>query len=307
MSKEEFRSKVNDNVELQNIRKERIKLLIEYKNKLREYKHDPETNDVLYEVQKAQLTFEYQHYAIIPELNRREAEETWNILLPVNNTNSNNRTILKEKESHIDYTTQYIGLNKKVIRPRPPAQIEKTGFKDGLDFFGRMCDNFGIDITGFIDNLKIGGIGNRGFYRPYENFLALSGGSKQGAAETIIHELFHWLENKIKPSLQNGVHDFYVEITTNIKTGERNRRKRLPSGGKNAKKEYYRDGNIPVPHEGKQNYTLKDYAEYKKDTEIVIREDKRHEFGRYFYRNPRDLFENYEQFYNRIARILKNG
>ncbi|MDO5577302.1 MAG: hypothetical protein Q4F84_09490 [Fibrobacter sp.] len=240
---------------------------------------------------------------IIPELDRQEATEVWDILLPVNDPESENRKELRNKAENIDYTTPYTGLNG-IVTPMLPSEDQRTGFNQGLDFIGRFFDNFGIDITGDINALRIGGIGPRGFFRKSENFIGLSGNSH---AETIIHEMLHWYDQLVNTSVLNSIHDFYVEITTSELFGTRNPLKDIP--GTNPK-ERYRDSNIPVPHEGYINYTMKDYSEIDPDTREVVQERKEHEmlqqFGKYFYRNPRNLYEKFEQFYNRMTRVLKN-
>ncbi len=185
-------------------------------------------------------------------------------------TPSNERFVECTDGNYVDTITNNGRVHKRNqhIKNRTTKQnhdtIDVQAVADGLQFYGRICDNIGARLPDTID-VDIRGTSNRSFHLAKgelmlkRELVVFGNGTEElmGVSGEVTHEFIHSLEALV-PGLSVKVEDFYVKITTNPKTKKRSRTRLIPG----YVGEYYRESNIPIIDTGSQTreYTLKEYG-----------------------------------------------
>lgn len=255
------------------------------------------------------------------EVKRRRNQLVIDTWIPFNDPKSSNRktlaAITPSNERFVECTDgEYLdtvvdGNNvRKIKRGVKDAEKKQNcdvgdtqAVEDGLQFYGRICDNIGTRLPDTID-VDIRGASNRGFHLakgvrklPRELIVFDKGiESIGGSAGTIAHEFTHSLEAMV-PGLNAKVEDFYVDITTNPKTKKRFRTRQIP---KCSTGEMYRESNIPIIDTGNhaREYTLKEYGDGTHHELLTM-------FVQLMFSNPYRVITESPEFFEGMMKCLK--
>ncbi len=256
----------------------------------------------------------------IKDVERRRDQLVIDTWIPLNDPKSKNRkvlaTITPSDERFVECTDgeyvdtvfngNHVRKIKKTVKDAEKQQnhgtIDVQAVEDGLQFYGRLCDNIGARLPDTID-VDIRGASNRGFHLakgsrkiPRELIVFDQGIEKiGGSAGTIVHEFAHSLEALV-PGLSAKVEDFYVDITTNPKTKKRFRTRVIPGYAK----EYYRESNIPIVDVEKitRAYTLKEYGDGTHHELLTM-------FVQLMFSNPYRVITESPDFFEGMMKCLK--
>ena len=155
------------------------------------------------EIDKAELKYD----TLIYEASKEHTALVHKIMFPVDEPQSNNRVALSKLE-----------IKNRNGRPVDPTDKSAVAARDALDLYGRMMDNFGIDITKRIDQLqfKIGSNGDSE-YKNEDNTVKIKGQGKRwfNIPPDIIHEMFHYTEYESDkaPKIRDAAEDFWNQVT----------------------------------------------------------------------------------------------
>ncbi|MDO5554764.1 MAG: minor capsid protein [Planctomycetia bacterium] len=215
----------------------------------------------------------------VEEIEYKKRVAALNILFPSNNPESDNRKHLRELP--ITY-----GDKKDHTK-------EDQAVRAGLDFFGRVMDNAGIDITHNTVQLE-GYSGNSAEYSPMHKRIHFRNGSFSQLVQDAIHEAAHHWEESLsvnterRNGLVNAVEEYYKQITTNS-AGEQYPAK--PSKQFSGK---FRKANIKLPPD--------DYitCETGRPTKEILQE-----FMRSLYKSPVEIATEYPEWFNGMMRFLR--
>ena len=214
------------------------------------------------------------------EIDDRERLAAFDIIFPNDHEDSPNRTALR---------------NKKIDLGKDSTPEHDRHVREGLDLFGRMVDNLGLDITDKLDELTIAGGGKfRNVTACFEidtNTVRTGTGDAATTRSTTIHELFHWLEEKAHPEVKEAFNEYYRQITTDEK-GKQSKLKKL-NRSKNSP--LIRKASIKVSNE----YALREYETGNHELLQVFVED--------LYYNPQRIVKAYPEFFDGCMETLKNA
>ena len=191
------------------------------------------------------------------------------------------------------------------------TEEHKELFKKGKEFFGRISDAMGYDITGVVDDIEFYGTVQRGYFLqlgPHrdngKDIIVLDGIEPRRIVSTVTHELTHAMEKKY-PALRSRIEAFYLQITTPAGATQ-NRLKRIPGAGY-GREEKYREATIPMPPD---KYALKEYPEIRDRQGNIIKRAKPGgelltQFFTLMIEKPEVVVKDYPDWFNGMMACLK--
>lgn len=253
--------------------------------------------------------------AQLQELKKRRDQVVIDAWMPMDTADSRNRKTLGSIQvsdkryvecddgTYVDITKVDSKSISKKVKNRQTDQLfrhNNQGAEEGLQFFGRMCDNMGVSLPSDL-NVSVHGQINRGFHvsnsqNPTgKHLIALSSDIDYSVGSTAAHEFCHYLE-AINPDISKKIEAFYERITTGS-NGQRNPKIPIKKKGN----ETYRESTISMPNgptgsTGK--YALKEYGDGERHEllSILVQE---------MFRDPYGIISGYPDFFNGVMQCLK--
>ena len=253
--------------------------------------------------------------AKLQELKKRRDQVVIDAWLPMDTADSRNRKTLGSVQisdkryvecsngTYVDITKVKSKPISEKVKSRQTDQLfrhNNQGAEEGLQFFGRICDNMGVPLPSDL-NVSVHGQINRGFHvsnskNPTgKHLIALSSDIDYSIGSTAAHEFCHYLE-AVNPDIGRKLEAFYERITTDG-NGHRNPAISI----KKKRDEKYRESTIPMPEGPTGNtgkYALREYGDGKRHEllSILVQE---------MFRDPYGIISVYPEFFNGVMQCLK--
>ena len=216
------------------------------------------------------------------EASKEHVELVHKIMFPVDVPESNNRVALRNKVINVFGTKE-----------------EEEQARQAMDFFGRMMDNLGVDITVGLDDVEMNiNRGSESDYSSRDKKLRVkkTKNSNRDIQPLLIHELFHMIEHRSDKAakITNNGQEFWKRVVKHDRSGNI-RWNRFEQGIKVA------DFKIPMPNSFDGHYARRTY-------EDTIDKNKHHEFTQvmmeYIARGKTDTIRRYPEWFDGVMNIF---